>query len=507
MMYPRKPPTKDEPKSRKNLTQFQREELKRAVAERLSKKYGINNTDLIFGEVANYMNEHQNITAEGLKNLEENIKAQTTNNKNAAPIRQDDEESVKSGISKMSGASNFDAVDKYTQKKSLTEINGDAKSEASKTKKLQGTQIKKPENDLGFLDEENEWAAIYKYNRFLYDKEEEMKKIKKLEQIKQIRRDLDAQVEEKKKIKDYDKKESEGYSKNMQIQMERYDEKEKEKEMQLQLIKDMEKATRAKQIKDNKQRRRQEDKQQKQLDAYLMQKVKEELEAEQQYQTFKREHQAQVMKKLLQENEERKERLRKEAEQERQENIQLMDAYCRLIAEQEQEREKNIKEREHKMKHYQKLALEQVAQENEDKLGQMERRRERYHQRHEKKLDQMELDQKKKIKDQKHFMKDYLFKQMAEKDERKRKEKDQFNEQAVIWKKDNEEFIKFEEKKKIDKQGVMNTYASTLKEQMADNAVLKKTALQAMNENETLLNKRLLQELDDMRDQIKKKQQ
>jgi len=57
MMYPKQhPSTKSEPKSRKNLTQVQREELKRTVAERLSKKYGINNTDLIFGEVANYMN-------------------------------------------------------------------------------------------------------------------------------------------------------------------------------------------------------------------------------------------------------------------------------------------------------------------------------------------------------------------------------------------------------------------------------------------------------------------
>jgi len=56
-MYPKQhPSTKSEPKSRKNLTQVQREELKRTVAERLSKKYGINNTDLIFGEVANYMN-------------------------------------------------------------------------------------------------------------------------------------------------------------------------------------------------------------------------------------------------------------------------------------------------------------------------------------------------------------------------------------------------------------------------------------------------------------------
>lgn len=49
------------------------------------------------------------------------------------------------------------------------------------TKKLQGTQIRRVENDLAFLDEENEWAAIYKYNRFLYDKEEELKKQRKID--------------------------------------------------------------------------------------------------------------------------------------------------------------------------------------------------------------------------------------------------------------------------------------------------------------------------------------
>lgn len=89
-MYPKQhPSTKSEPKSRKNLTQVQREELKRTVAERLSKKYGINNTDLIFGEVANYMNQNPHITAEGLKSLEENIKAQTNNanGKHVNPVR------------------------------------------------------------------------------------------------------------------------------------------------------------------------------------------------------------------------------------------------------------------------------------------------------------------------------------------------------------------------------------------------------------------------------------
>jgi len=36
----------------------------------------------------------------------------------------------------------------------------------------------KPENDLDFLEEDNEWAAIFKYNRYLYEKENEILKDK-----------------------------------------------------------------------------------------------------------------------------------------------------------------------------------------------------------------------------------------------------------------------------------------------------------------------------------------
>ena len=72
------------------------------------------------------------------------------------------------------------------------------------------------------------------------------------------------------RIKEADNQEVNGYMQNLNLQMQRYDEREKEKEKQLALIKEMEKVTRAKQVKDNKHRRRTEDKQQKQLDSYLM---------------------------------------------------------------------------------------------------------------------------------------------------------------------------------------------------------------------------------------------
>lgn len=69
----------------------------------------------------------------------------------------------------MSGASNFDKVDQYTHK---TEKN----QEEKKSQKMTSLHTKKVENDLGFLNEENQWGAIYKYNKYLYDKEADILK-------------------------------------------------------------------------------------------------------------------------------------------------------------------------------------------------------------------------------------------------------------------------------------------------------------------------------------------
>jgi len=49
------------------------------------------------------------------------------------------------------------------------------------------------------------------------------------------------------------------------------------------------------------------------------------------------------------------------------------------------------------------------------------------------------------------------------------------------------------------KKELSTKYASTLKGQMAENETSKKTTLAKMNENETLLNKQLLDELENLR--------
>ena len=75
----------------------------------------------------------------------------------------------------MSGASNFDDIDKFTTQNIKKK---DDNEDTYKNKKLTALNIVKTENDLDFLEEDNEWAAIFKYNRYLYEKENELLKDK-----------------------------------------------------------------------------------------------------------------------------------------------------------------------------------------------------------------------------------------------------------------------------------------------------------------------------------------
>lgn len=74
------------------------------------------------------------------------------------------------------------------------------------------------------------------------------------------------------------------------------------------------------------------------------------------------------MQKLMAENEERKRQIEQEQEQERQENIKMMEAYCKLLDKQEEERVRAIRERDTKIKEYQEKALAMQERELEGRL-------------------------------------------------------------------------------------------------------------------------------------------
>lgn len=99
-------------------------------------------------------------------------------------------------------------------------------------------------------------------------------------------------------------------------------------------------------------------KQEKISDTYMIQKVREEIEDENHFSIIKKDHQYQVMQKLMAENEDRKRKALIEAETDRLEAIKLQNAYCELLDKQEESRQNAIRNRDLKIKDYQKKATE-----------------------------------------------------------------------------------------------------------------------------------------------------
>lgn len=162
------------------------------------------------------MSGHNNENGNTNKNLEiankndkkgnENLNNNNVNpNKNArnvisAPgIDQDgefDHDSAHSEKSRMSGASNFEVVDKLCTKRL------EAKEDKAKKSEKLIISENPPPNHLSVLNnEQNEWAAIMKFNAYLYHKEDDVLRLQAKKRQKEFCNDLSRQIKEKEEVK------------------------------------------------------------------------------------------------------------------------------------------------------------------------------------------------------------------------------------------------------------------------------------------------------------------
>lgn len=506
-MYPKVPPKKaqEEAEKKKQFAQSQREELKSLMSSKLQNKYSDKDPNLISSKVNHLLSKEKSLTENKLLSLEKEIKnslpnqhqienLQSKKKKNSA---KEDELSIKSGFSKMSGASNFDTVDKLSTKR-IKDQSKDKEKEA-KDKEILVLNEKAPANDLGHLREENEWAAIMNYNNFLFKKEEKMKLLKAKEAQYKFKRDLDLQLKEKEKLKDFERKKDDAYFENVKVQVKQAEEKEREKIEEYKRKIAYEKETRDRQMKEVQAKRKYETRQEKALDDFMIRRLKEELQMEKEFTQVKKETQFQVMKKILENEELRKQRVIEEHEKERLENIQLQEAYYNLIEEQERSKDQALRKRDDKAKEFMQQEVDVTTKVYMDKIGQMEDRSKKYQDRLERQKQEEEILEKTKAKEQKLNMKSALINQIKEKEDRNLAERNKFNnEQVAMWKTDTDKFFNFEKNKKIIKKQALIKYNDSLKNQMFEKEERKKYEARKMNENEEMINKKILEDIDNL---------
>ena len=301
---------------------------------------------------------------------------------------------------------------------------------------------------LDFTKEGNEWNAINKYNKKLFDQQIREERMKDNEMKRRTKEDLDNQIKQKiKKEYENELKEKE-YDKLLQEHLRKMDEIEQKKAENIKKQILREKENRDALLKEECIRKRIEKLKEKKFERELVKNIKENIEKDQKALKEKKIKENEALNRALKENELRKERLKQQLQKQKEDDVLSLEEHIKTEEKQDQER-KNYFDR---IKNYgNKYSLKKAEEILEEMLKNKKKEDEKI---------QYYYDEKRKMADEKERMammkrrmerkelKKYLDMQIEE----KKKEEDLLKaldyEQARIWNVDAKKYS--EDEKKVD---------------------------------------------------------
>jgi hypothetical protein len=461
-----------------------REELKGKLVTKFLAKYGNRRRPSFIEQEVESALAGLPLTEENLKKLDERINAGTSIGHS----------SYMSGISVKTGASQVASVKPPKSEKSVSYMSGASKlSETSKVQENASQfDVKSHVSSEILPSDKDEWAVIMEYKQALY-REEEARRQERLRQQKEaLKMELDRQIEEKKRKQQMEKIELQQYIETQDYNLKQYDMKE-EARLKLQREKIMhEKMLRDRQLKDLKRMKRYQAKEELQTDMAMVNRLQQEHREE--IESYKRKKYEEMMQRrqMLEENMKNKAKQKEKEAFERIEDIEMQRAHERILDKIEEDRVNEIKKREERIQSYMNSMGETVLKQQRDANLDEDRRLMDYYQR----TIDYDQDEQNRLRErdkiQKAEMRKILKIQMDEKEARKRKEKDLQTKQAMIWKKDCEEFDKVTKEEKDKRDAIYKMYANELKDQIIDK---KNSEVHKMDYIERALNKPLLKEV------------
>ena len=477
MSYPKVPPKANQTAASK-LTEQQRtrllklqerEELKGLLINKFKKKYG-NEGGFIDKEVENFMKQ-ETLTEANLQKLDDKIKKKAENDQKSVSVRSE----TKNKPATPSAASVKSSAKGYDQQSVSSSVRSSAKA-----------------SEYIPEDDEDEWAAILEYDTIMFHEEEKGRLRREIENKMKLKRELDRQMNDKNRKKVSEQEEEKLYDEAQKRNVEIMELKEREREIMYKEKILQEKMLRDKQLHEEKKRKRNDEKQQKNLDDRLVQRLQEELKADQVAFEEKRRDERNYMLKMMQENEENKKRQMEIKENERLSDIRSMEDYARMLDKQEEDRINEMKSREERqqllMARMADTVLKEQKQKNLDEDLMLLRQIE------EKEILDKQEDERRALQlhKQKLDIRKILDKQVEDKKNRKVNEKRNQDEQADMWKKDADEFFKLEDERKHREKELNLMHVEILKSQMQEKDAKKK---KNMNNHEARINKNLLKQI------------
>mmetsp|Transcript_6278 Transcript_6278/g.6163 ORF Transcript_6278/g.6163 Transcript_6278/m.6163 type:complete len:503 (-) Transcript_6278:33-1541(-) len=490
MSYPKVPPKQaqttaarlSEQKKQRLLKLQEREDLKGMLITKFKKKYGDKVPGFIDKEVENFM-KAETLTEANLQKLDERIRkkaegdydTQSVRSHQSVPKSQQSAPSVRSGQSQKSKASRQAPVDQQSDYDGLSVTSS------------QVTASYVPD------DNEDEWAAIIDHDTLMYREEERARLRRENENKVKLKRELDRQLGEKEIRKHMEVEENKLYEEAQKKNLEMMEDREKQRDQEYRDKIMQEKALRDKQLQEEKRRKRLDERQQKELDTKLVTRLKEELTNEQMNFEERRREERAYMQRMMRENEENKKKQQEYKEQERQNDVNSMEDYARMLDRQEQDRLNEIKAREERQQQLMARMADTVLKEQDQRnkeedlmlLKQIEEKE---------RLERLEDERRfQRQQIQKEELRKYLDQQVEDKKKRKVADKMNHEEQADMWKKDSEDFFRLEDDRKRREKEINKVHAEMLKQQMAEKD--SKKARAKMNMEEVRMNRDLLKQI------------
>ena len=348
---------------------------------------------------------------------------------------------------------------------------------------------KKNYKRLDFLGDGDEWNAIAKYNRKLYEDQIKLEKKKDEELKRRNREDLDLQVKERLKQKYENELKEKEYDKMMIEHQKELDEidKKRQEEIKKQVMK--EKESRDEQIRQNYMKRRIELLKEKKFDKLLLKSIKEGLEKENKEINERKKRENDSMVKAMKESN-LKIKMKKEMEKkEKEADAKIAQERMKMKIEEDLQREKYydmIRSYGNKLSNKSSEIIAKIKKEDEEEEKRIHYY---YEERNKLAIEKEKREQLKKIQ-QKFELKKYLDMQIKERKKEEDFVKSLDYEQARIWAADTKKY-------KEDEKAIRNRLRTMNKRNM--NILIeqinkkKNQSENKMNDTEYAMNRKLLE--------------
>ena len=343
---------------------------------------------------------------------------------------------------------------------------------------------------LDFTEEGDEWSAIAKYNRKLYEEQIKLEKMKDEELKKRNKADLDLQIKQRLKQEYENELKEKEYDKIMKEHQKEMDEldRKKQEEIKKQVLR--EKESRDEQMRQNYIRKRIEILKEKKFEKNLVKNIKEGIEKEKQKAIEKKKKENEALLRAIKENDLKMKMKKEKEKRDKEEEIKMGEERIKMQMKEDLQREKYyeaIKNNGNKMSLKADEILEKLRKDQEEE----DKRIQHYYD----EKNRLEIDKEKEKEIKKHRDKFELKKYLDMQIEERKKEEDFLKsldyEQARIWaidcKKYNEDEKEINKKIREMNKRNMDSVMEQINKKKKGN---KKTA---MNETEYAMNREILE--------------